>query len=127
MLYSKFIYHAKEKAIQQLDNGEWYLEPEWRDILAREVLDDLEKLEDAYVYDWWDIENILELEVKKRNSGDEKKKAVINWLYDLIVANVEPAVMAEETEFIKNMTEYLKVAHTGDTDGDLKIAEEANV
>ena len=93
MLYSKFIYHAKEMTIQQLDNGTWYLEPEWKDIICREIESDIDKIEDNYLTDWWDIENVLRLEVDKRNVRDDKKKAVIDWLYDTITATVEPAML----------------------------------
>ena len=114
MLYSKFIYHAKEMTIQQLDNGTWYLEPEWKDIICREIESDIDKIEDNYLTDWWDIENVLRLEVDKRNVRDDKKKAVIDWLYDTITATVEPAMLEEETNYIKNVIEYMKVEHEKD-------------
>ena len=110
MLYSKFIYHAKEKTIQQLENGTWYLEPEWRDIIGREMeIEDLSELEDSYISDWWDVENILRLEADKRNAQNSKKEDVINWLYDLITQSIDPAMLEEETEYLKNYIEYKKV------------------
>lgn len=120
MTYSSYIYKAKELTIQQLDNGTWYLEPEWQDILYREGMGELDNLDDSYLDGWYTLEDILKLEVERRNAKDSKKNEVINWLYDLITAAVEPAVLQEENEFIKNMMDYMKVNHelnTGDTDG----------
>ena len=111
MLYSKFISEAKQKTINQLDNGVWYLEPEWKDIVCREITDELDKVEDNYLTDWWDIENVLRLEVERRNAQNSNKDAVINWLYDLITTIVEPTMLAEETDYIKNVIEFMKVNH----------------
>jgi hypothetical protein len=109
--YYKFIQEAKEKTIQQLDNGIWYLEPEWKDIVCREIESNLDKVEDNYLIDWWDIENVLRLEVEKRNAQNDKKKDVIDWLYDVITATVEPAIMEEENDYIKNVIEFMKTNH----------------
>ena len=122
MTYATFIYKAKELTIQQLDNGTWYLEPEWQDMLYREGLGELDDLEDSYLSGWYDVEDILKLEVERRNAKDNKKNEVINWLYDLITATVEPAILQEENDFIKNMMDYIKVNHNlnvADMDGDM--------
>ena len=108
MLYSKFIFQVKEKTIKQLDNGNWYLEPEWKDIICREIEKDLDNIEDSYLTDWWDIENVLRLEIDKRNAQDDKKRDVINWLYDLIHSTVEPEMLAEEAEYVKTLIEFSK-------------------
>ena len=118
MLYSKFIYHAKEMTIQQLDNGAWYLEPEWKDIICREIESDLDNVEDNFLTDWWDIEDALRLEVEKRNLQDSKKKEVIDWLYELITSQVEPAMLSEETDYIKNVVEFMKANHAEDKQKD---------
>ena len=114
MLYSNFIVKAKEETIHQLDNGVWYLEPEWQDILYRAGLGALDDLEDSYLSGWYDVEDILKLEVERRNARDSKTKPVIDWLYELITATVEPAMLQEETEYIKNLTEYMRTAHAAD-------------
>ena len=111
MLYSKFIFQAKEMTIRQLENSVWYLEPEWKDIICREIENDLNNIEDNYLTDWWDIENVLRLEVERRNAQDSKKVDVINWLYDVITSTIEPAMLEEETEYIKNVLEYMKANH----------------
>lgn len=114
MTYANFIIKAKELTVQQLDNGTWILEPEWQDILYREGLGDIENLEDSYLDGWYTLEDTLKLEVERRNARDSRKNEVINWLYDLITATVEPAMLQEETDYIKNVMEYLKVAHAED-------------
>lgn len=111
MLYSEFILKAKEATIQQADNGMWYLEPEWQDILYREGLGDLEDLENSYLSGWYDVEDILKLEVERRNIVNSKKEYVINWLYELITATVEPAMLQEETDYIKQVLEFMKANH----------------
>jgi hypothetical protein len=61
---------------------------------------------------WYDVEDMLKLEVQKRNiPAEEKKRKVIDWLYETITAVVEPAILQEESNFIQNMNEYLKIAH----------------
>lgn len=111
MIYSKFIFEAQQKTINQLDNGTWYLEPEWKDIICREIESNLEDIDDNYLTDWWDIENVLRLEVEKRNAQNNKKNEVIDWLYDLINSTVEPAMLEEENDYIKNVIEFMKVNH----------------
>lgn len=108
MLYSQFIYKAENLTIHQLDNEVWYLEPEWKDIICRNVTDNIDDIEDSFLSDWWDVENVLRLEVERRNSQDNKKTEVINWLYEVITSAIEPAVLEEENEYIKNVIEYLK-------------------
>ena len=118
MTYASFILKAKELTVQQLDNGTWYLEPEWQDILYREGFGDLESLEDSYLDGWYTVEDILKLETERRNARDSKKNEVINWLYDVITASVEPAIMQEETDYIKQVVEFMK------TNNELKLKEE---
>lgn len=121
MLYSNFILKAKELTVHQLDNGVWYLEPEWQDILYRNNLGAIDDLEDSYLSGWYDVEDILKLEVDRRNARDSKKKEVIDWLHDLITTTVEPAMLQEETDYIQQVTEFMKANHAmqgGDHDGD---------
>lgn len=113
MLYSEFIYKAKELTIMQdEDTNLWYLEPEWMDILYRNNLGQLDDLNDSYLSGWYDVEDILKLEVERRNLSTAKKKyAVIDWLYDTITTTVEPAMMQEETDYIKQVMEFMKANH----------------
>ena len=112
MLYVNYINKAVEATIIQADNGLWYLEPLWREILYNEDLD-ITKISDAKV-DWGGIFDVLQLEVKKRNTINDNKPYVMNWLYDLITATVEPAIMQEETDYIKQVIEFMKENHAKD-------------
>jgi len=114
MLYSNFILKAKDLTVQQADNGVWYLEPEWQDMLYREGLGDLEDLEDSYLSGWYDVEDILKLEVERRNATESKKNAVINWLYDMISTTVEPAMLEEEADYMKKILEFFRPTHEED-------------
>lgn len=111
MTYSKFIFQAEQLTVKQLDNGTWYLEPEWKDLICRELESDLSNVEDNYLEDWWDVENVLQLEVERRNTQDSKKNDVINWLYDVINSTIEPAILDEENDYIRNLIEYMKLNH----------------
>ena len=123
MTYATFIYKAKELTIKQLDNGAWYLEPEWQDMLYREELGELDDLEDSYLSGWYDVEDILKLEVDRRNARDSKKNEVINWLHEVITATVEPAMMQEETDYIAAVTEFMKANHREASLGTASIHE----
>lgn len=125
MLYTDFILKAKELVIiQNEDNGMWYLEPEWRLVLNVSGLKDL-RFSD-FRADWFIIEDNLKLEVEKRNlSVETKKQKVIDWLHETITMQIEPAIMQEETDYIKQVVEFMKANHqldsaltTGDYDGD---------
>ena len=116
MLYSTFILKAKDLTIRQLDNGTWYLEPEWQDILWRNNLGEIDDLEDSYLDSWYTLEDILKLEVDRRNKQSSKKNEVINWLYDVITATIEPAILQEETDYVKNVVEFMKANHSQQED-----------
>lgn len=111
MTYSKFIYEVEQTVINQLDNGIWYLEPEWKSMVRQDIVQDITEVKDCYLDDWWDLEEVLKLEVERRNARDSKKNEVINWLYDLITAQVEPAMLQEETDYIKQVVDFMKTNH----------------
>ena len=115
MLYSKFVFQAKEKTIKQLDNGTWYLEPEWKDIICREIEKDLDEVKDNYLTDWWDIENMLRLEVDRRNAKDNKTKEVIDWFHENIFSAVEPAILEEENKYINDIINFAKASKENPT------------
>ena len=109
MLYTEFVNKAMDLTIEQADNGLFYLEPLWRNILDDNKLyftdvSDFEAEPDI-------VKDALQLEVKKRNTINSNKPAVIDWLYELITAKIEPAMLAEETDYIKQVTEFMKANH----------------
>lgn len=128
MLYATYMQKAKEVCIDRfVESGKWYLEPDWRIILRDNQLNNF-KLQDAKI-DWNIVEDVLKLEVEKRNARDNKLGYVTDWLYDTLTSTVEPAMLSEETDLVKNMLELAKAnranekekeepADTGDTDGD---------
>ena len=106
MYYSEFVFKAEKLTINLLENGVWYLEPEWKDILYRNDMGDLENLTDSFLSGWDDVEDILKLEVEKRNARRSRSNEVMDWFYDFITATVEPAMLEEETNFIKQLLEF---------------------
>lgn len=106
MLYSEFMLKAKEETVAQADNGLWYLEPDWKLMLSLIKLD-VKQISDFKV-SLEDVDSILRLEVEKRNKENSLEPYIHNWFHDIITASVEPAIMQEETDYIKNLTEYLK-------------------
>lgn len=109
MLYSEYINKAIDATIVEADNGSFYLEPLWQTILIDNRLN-IKEISDRKL-SIQDLRDILSLEVEKRNVIHSKKNQVINWLFELITAQVEPAMLAEETDYLKNLTEYLKTNH----------------
>ena len=110
MLYSEFISKASKITIEQADNGLFYLEPMWKGFLIDNELNvsDISDIETS----WNDIQDILKLEVEKRNTINTLKPYVLNWVHDIITSTVEPAVLQEETDYIKNVMEYMKAKQT---------------
>ncbi|MBP5423972.1 MAG: hypothetical protein J6Y78_16185 [Paludibacteraceae bacterium] len=106
MLLTEYIVKAKELTIEQANNGLFYLNPMWRNILNDNELSILDISDSDY--DEEDISEILKLEVEKRNTENSLKPYILSWLHDIITASVEPAILQEETDYLKNLTEYLK-------------------
>ena len=105
MINSVFLKKAKEETIVQAENGLWYLEPEWKQM----ILDTGMSIGKGN--SWEEVGEILKLEVTKSNTMNSKKPYVDEWLYNLITAEIEPAVLAEETDYIKQVTEFMKLNH----------------
>lgn len=105
MKYYEYMQKVCENVIGVADNGIYYLEPAFRVMLdsvglTPDVVDD-------YELNWDGVKEYLELQVNKLNVLEDKKPAVINWLHQIITAQIEPAMLEEETDYIKNLTEYL--------------------
>jgi hypothetical protein len=107
MLYTEFIHKAIDLTIVEADNGLFYLEPLWRNVLHDNQLffNDVSDFETEPSI----VEDVLKLEVEKRNKINSVKPYVLNWIHEVISATVEPAILQEENDYIKNLTEYLKV------------------
>lgn len=109
MLYIDFINKANDLTISQADNGLFYLEPMWFQILKENELDKSDISDETA--SWENIYETLKLEVEKRNTINSKKPDILNWLYEIITAQVEPAMLQEETDYIKQVTEFMKTNH----------------
>ena len=116
MLYTEFILKAKDLTIEQCENGLWYLNPEWQDIVCRNLTSDLNALTDSYLSSWYDVEDILKLEVEKRNTMSDNKRYIVDWIFETIATVVEPAITNEETDLIKAATEFIKANHDTNKD-----------
>ena len=103
MLLTEYVKKASKLTVIKASNGEYYLEPLWFVILKENGLN-VEDVKDAEITKN-DVFEILKLDVAKRNTIHSKQKMVIDWLYDLITAQVEPTILQEETEFIKKFYE----------------------
>ena len=106
MLLSEFMLKAMDATIEQADNGLFYLNPMWRFILEDNRLD-WSNISDNVIDDE-EVEDVLKLEVEKRNVVNSLKPYVVEWVHNIITASVEPAILQEETDYLKNLTEYLK-------------------
>ena len=107
MYYYDFMAKAVEETIEQAENGLYYLAPDFRLRLETENLTPA-RIEDVEM-NWDGIKEYLKLEVQKRNTMEDKKPAVINWIHQLITMTIEPAMLEEETEMIKNVVEYMRL------------------
>ena len=106
MLYTEFINKAINATIVEADNGTFYLEPLWRNILHDNKLffndvSDFEVTPDI-------VADVLRLEVEKRNAINSKKNYVLEWLYEIIISRVDSVLLEEETDYLKNLVEYMQ-------------------
>lgn len=111
MDYFEYMEKASKLVINELGNGIYYLEPAWRIILDGEGLQPY-KVKNVKL-SWEMTKEWLELQIKKLNAANDKLPEVTSWLHQVITAQIEPAVLEEETEFVKNITEYMKAKQEG--------------
>ena len=106
MLYTNFLLKSVKEVIIEADNGLSYLTPMWKTILIDNDLD-VKNISD-YNVEWSDIEDVLKLEVEKRNTESSLKPYVIKWVYDLITASIEPAILQQQTNMLEAMLKSYK-------------------
>lgn len=111
MDYFEYMEKVSSLVIGTLENGLHYLEPAWRVILDGEGLQPY-KVKNVKLS--WDMtKEWLELQIVKLNEEINKMPAVVEWLHQIITAQIEPAMLEEETDFVKNLTEYMKAKQEG--------------
>jgi hypothetical protein len=96
-------------------SGVAYVEPLWREII---VAEDLEK-ENPGVSDA-EILEVLQLAATKHNVTVDRSKMVINWLYEMLTNTIDPAMLDQENDLMKNMLEYMKANERRDEQMDSK-------
>lgn len=97
MLYSKFIEKVKDITITYDEDAMvYYLEPDWQTIIYEHGLQDFEAVTDMHIEGWYDLEDVLKLEVEKRNAITSRKNVVFNWLYEIISTNADPGLTDAE-------------------------------
>ena len=109
MLYSDYIHKAKELTIVYNEESlTHYLEPEWQNILYSNGLGNFNDIKDMYIEDWNDLEDVLKLEVEKRNAVSSKKNLVYDWIYSIISSTVDPLMASEENDLVQSLIELAK-------------------
>ena len=110
MLYSKYMLEIQKLVIIDNDDvGHSYLDPSYKMILIDAGL--TPDVVTDYEIDWADVKEILELEVQRREKEFDNSRNVIDWIYSIITTTVDPAMINEENELMKNMMDYMKLNH----------------
>ena len=108
MLYYEYMDKVKEIAlITSEKNGLTYIRPDYEYLLETSGLSldditDFEQVSGTVVY------RQLLLERDMRNAQRDLSPVVMQWLYDVISTVVEPAIMEQQNQLIKDMLEYRK-------------------
>lgn len=103
MNYYTYMQKIANEVIVQADNGLYYLEPSWRVMLySANLMPD--KVNDTEL-NWDGVKEWLELQIKKLNTESNKIPTVIDWIVETVTAIIDPTILQEETEFIKNYIE----------------------
>ena len=108
MLYYEYMDKVKELALVTNEkNGLTYIRPDYEYLLETSGLSlddvtDFEKASGTVVY------RQLLLERDMRNAQNNISPVVMQWLYDVISTVVEPAIVEQQNQLIKDMLEYQK-------------------
>lgn len=109
MIYADFIKKVKDATIvYDEDSCVWYLEPEWQTIVHEHNLDDLDAIPDLRLEGWYDIEDVLKLEVEKRNALMSRKNFVLEWFYNFISTTIEPSLVDSENNIFQSLLDLSK-------------------
>ena len=106
MIYAEYTKKAAEATIFQAPNGLWYLEPDWKVLL---IENDLHYDQMDSFSDWADVEDVLKLEVEKRNTINNKQNAVMEWLYELLTSAVDTSVTDFQNDIVSDAMQYLQL------------------
>ena len=108
MLYSEYMDKVKSIALlTNENNGLTYIRPDYAYLVAASEL----KLEDVSDFNGVTDSIVLEqlkLERDMRNAQNDKTSVVAEWLYDVITTVVEPTIVEQQNQLIKDMLAYQK-------------------
>lgn len=98
------MYHKAIELCVQVDevSNRAYVEPLWREILEGEGIRVNTKDEGRML-------EVLTLAARKLDAQNDHTQMVMGWLGEIITTQVEPAVLQEETEYIKNVMDYMRL------------------
>lgn len=109
MLYSDYILKAKDLTITYDEEAMiYYLEPDWQTILHANGFGDLENVKDMYIEGWYDLEDVLKLEVEKRNAKASKLNIILNWISEVISSTLDPAMVEQENDLVQSMIGFAR-------------------
>ena len=104
MLYADYIKKAKELTITYDEDAlVSYLEPDWQTILCDNNMGNLEDIPDMRIEGWYDLEDVLKLEVEKRNAIMSRKNYIFEWIYNIITTTADPSLTEGENNIVEAM------------------------
>lgn len=126
MIYVDFMKKAEEFVLSyDEDSGLTFLEPDYYAILVGLKMNPEKDIGDIPLT-WAQFEKRMELEVERRNKLDDRSKYVIDWLYSVLTSAIEPAMMQQESELMKNIMDYMNLnAELKEKEKSLNQKEEA--
>lgn len=104
MTKEEYLKEAARICVSKSDASEfYYVEPLWEIYLKAEAGEYPEGLTHEETLE------VLKLVVEKLNVSKDRSRVLINWIYDVLTANIDPAMIEEENELVKNIVEYMKM------------------
>ena len=108
MTYYDFVQEIENALIVfDEDSGNYYLDPDWKYVMDKMNID-LRYDPDDRVLSYDDVEDILKLEVERRNMIADKKNIVYDFLCKIILSTTDAMKQNEGNDMIKLVTEYMR-------------------
>jgi len=94
--------------IQDEETAVSYLEPRYREVLRENELSLPGHVFDGDEKDK-ELWEILKLEVEKQNAKHNVSHALAEWAYTILTQTIEPELVSEENDLMKNIMDYLQL------------------
>lgn len=108
MLYSEFMSEAIDLTIAEDDySGLFVLDPHYKVKMIDAGLTPGDVTD--YPIDMQDVSEVLKLEVERLNATHSNSKYCVDFLAELISAVIQPGMIDQENELMKNMMDYMKL------------------